>query len=442
MRFSTETYQGWGRAMSATAEVARPERASALGPIIADCQRVLPIGGLRSYGDTALAANGHALRTERLDRLIDFDPQTGILEAQAGITLGEILRVMGPQGWMPAVMPGTGFASLGGAISNDVHGKNHHAAGSFGQHVESFDLIGADGQTQRVTPQGAPELFKATVGGVGQTGVIASARIRLAHCPSALMDIQERQITGLSEFFEAFDAASEPYQVGWIDALATGSKLGRGIFEAADFAGPGMTPSEGAKSRSLPFQPPGFALSAPIVRAFNAAYLWRIPDLGRRVIRPLEAFFFPLDAITNWNKLYGKTGFHQFQCVLPDEAARAGLTLILTRIAEAGIASPLAVIKKMGPGRAGFLSFPMEGMTLAVDLPNKPRALSVLNDVNRIALDHGGRVYLAKDSSLDRSTFAGMYDELESFQEAVAKADPGGKFASRMSERLDLRGAQ
>ena len=441
MHWATETYSGWGRAIAVTSETGRPERSAALSELVSGSPRILAIGGLRSYGDPALAARGRGLRMERLDRLLGFDPDTGILEVQAGARLGDILRVMAPRGWMPAVLPGTGHVTVGGAIANDVHGKNHHLAGSFGQHIDSLDLIGADGAARTVGPRRNKALFRATIGGIGQTGVIAAARMRLAPCPSLAMDVEETRIGSLAEFFEAFERCTAPYQVGWIDALARGDAMGRGILEAADFAAPGMTPPPPDRTRAMPLSPPSLVLSAPAVRAFNAAYLWRVPPLGRRIIRPLSRFFFPLDAISNWNLAYGKGGFHQFQCVLPTASARTGLSVILTRIAETGIASPLAVIKKMGPGRAGHLSFPMEGMTLAVDLPGKPRALSVLHELNRIARDHGGRVYLAKDSSVERGTFAAMYPELDTFRTEVHKADPGGKFASRMAERLGLRSA-
>ena len=235
MRFSHMTYSGWGRTLSATADVARPERVRDALATVAESPRVLPVGRLRSYGDAALVAQGAGMKTDRLDRFLSFDEDTGILDVEAGVQLVQILRTFAPRGWMPPVLPGTGFTSVGGAIANDVHGKNHHEAGSFGAHVEAITLVMADGTVRDVT-EADEALFKATVGGVGQTGLILSARLRLARCPSTEMRVEERRIPNLSAFLDAFDSSDAPFQVGWIDALARGKALGRGIFEAGRFA--------------------------------------------------------------------------------------------------------------------------------------------------------------------------------------------------------------
>jgi len=388
-----------------------------------------------------LPVNGKGLMMQRLDRMVGFDDETGILDAEAGVELGDILAVFGPRGWMPAVLPGTGKTTLGGAICNDVHGKNHHVEGSFGQHVESFDLITAEGDTRRVSEATEPELFRATIGGVGQTGLVASARIRLARCPSMAMSVREERMPDLDAFMDAFENAAERFQVGWIDALQTGASLGRGVFEAGEFAPAWTSVKSKPGGKSLPVTPPGLCLAAPFVRLFNAGYFKRIPAAGRTRMRPLNDFFFPLDRISNWNKVYGKRGFQQFQCVIPDEHARRGLRAILEAIADAGIASPLAVIKRMGPGRAGYLSFPMEGYSLAVDLPNRSGTGDLAEALIRLALDHGGRIYLAKDSAASRAAFAAMYPEVSDFRAVVARMDPGGKFTSAMAQRLELRGA-
>ena len=437
MRFRQETYTGWGRALSATGQVARPERAHLVAGLVESAPEILPIGGLRSYGDTALLARGAGLRMERLDRILSFDDKAGVIEAEAGARLGDLLRAAAPKGWMPAVLPGTGFATLGGAIANDVHGKNHHRDGAFGGHLLSFELIGPEGEIETVTPESP--LFKATLGGIGQTGVILSARLKLARIRAMQMDVRERRVLSLDAFLETFEEAEEPFQVGWIDALARGSNLGRGIFEAADFASEGGRADAG-KRRAVPMNAPGFALSSPVVRAFNGLYFSRVPVSGRRRIRDLPSFFFPLDGISDWNRLYGKKGFHQFQCVVPMASARTGLAEMLKAVAETGIASPLAVIKKMGPGRSGYLSFPMEGMTLAVDFPNRAGTMPLLNRLCRMAAFHGGRVYLAKDSAVEAGVFAEMYDEIDDFRKEVARRDPEAKFLSRQAERLNVRG--
>lgn len=440
MRWNSVTYTGWGNVLSSTAETARPERHAHLADIIIDTPKILPVGNRRSYGDAALVSDGNAIRTERLDRLLSFDDKTGVLEAEAGVTLGEILRLFSPQGWMPAVLPGTGMTTLGGAIANDVHGKNHHGAGSFGEHVRSLSLLTAEGKARSISAKKEATLFRATIGGVGQTGLITSAKINLKPCPSTNMSVQEERVANLSEFIEAFERSTATFQVGWIDALASGDALGRGIFEQAEFAGPTVGKPPRKKIKTLPLTPPAIAVSAPFVKLFNALYFNRVPASGRKVERTLSEFFFPLDKISNWNRLYGKKGFFQFQCVIPFDVATEALHALLTTVSDAGIASPLAVLKRMGPGRAGMMSFPTEGYTLAIDLPNKGETQKLLSELGAITEQFGGRLYLAKDGAATANMIAGMYEELPAFQKAVRKIDPDGKFVSQMSERLGLRG--
>ena len=440
MRWNTLTYNGWGRAVSATADVARPERHGVLTELISDSDHILPFGNLRSYGDAALTVN-QAVSTARLDRMLAFDPNTGVLEAEAGVTLGQILSTMAPKGWMPPVLPGTGMTTLGGAIANDIHGKNHHVAGSFGQFVEQLTLLTAEGKTRVLTPGDDADLFRATLGGVGQTGMITAAAIRLSPCPSRAMHVRETRMPDLSAFLARFDAVDAPFQVGWIDALATGAALGRGLMEEADFDATAAAKVKRAKTRKLPGIIPGLAMWPPVVRAFNSLYYHRVPRRGRSRQRALEKFFFPLDRISNWNILYGKRGFHQFQCVLPHDGAETALRGMLEAVAAARLASPLAVLKRMGPGRAGYLSFAMEGFTLALDIPNRRGAEELLARLEAMTLTAGGRIYLAKDSAMSAESVAAMYPELGAFRDTVAAVDPNGKFVSAMSERLNLRGA-
>ena len=435
MRWKKDELKGWGGAMALESTLARPERLSALADTLQDT--LCPaIGARRSYGDANLAA--HAIDMTRLDRFISFDADSGLLEAEAGVTITDILNTFAPKGWMPAVMPGTGYATLGGCIANDVHGKNHQLAGSFGQHVESLVLMGADGKSQRISLKSKPRLFRATIGGLGQTGIIVSARLHLAKCPAGSMAVQERRMEDLDAFLEAFNASRADFQVGWLDMTAGGIHLGRGILEEAHFAsGPFERPK---KSRAVPFNAPGFAMSTPIVKAFNWLYYKRIPEAGRDRERPLHAFFFPLDRIRHWNRLYGKRGFHQFQCVLPDDEAPTTLTLMLEAVIASGLASPLSVLKRLGHGRGGMMSFPMEGFTLAVDIVNKPASKALLARLNELARNAGGRVYLAKDSSLEAGYVPDMYSELEDFRAEAAKADPAGAFETALVQRLKIRG--
>lgn len=439
MQLNREPYTGWGRVLSAAGGRARPEKASALEGMVAE-QPGPAIGGLRSYGDAALSGTRPAMQMTRLDRFLSFDEEEGVLEAEAGVTIAEILALTAPRGWMPAVIPGTGYATLGGAIAADVHGKNHETAGSFGQHVEQVRLIGPNGKGRSVTPKNAAALLRATIGGMGLTGIIESARIRLAPCPSGEMRVEERRIPNLAAYLDAFDSSNATFSVGLIDATASGASLGRGILEEAEFNLQKAPFHRGKPARTVPFDAPGFALSSPVVRAFNALYYYRVPAGGRRRARPLPEFFHPLDGIGGWNRLYGKRGFHQFQCVLPPEAAPEQLEAMLQEISASGLASPLAVLKKMGAGRAGDLSFPMPGYTLALDFANRPGAPEVIRRLIARTVDAGGRIYLAKDSLTSPEQFEAMYPELEAFRAAVTKADPDGVFETDMARRLKLRG--
>ncbi len=250
-------------------------------------------------------------------------------------------------------MPGTGFATVGGGIAMDVHGKNHHGSGSFGQHVTEFTLMTANGP-QIVTPKDEA-LFKATIGGLGQTGPILSAKFHMLKAKGDVMVVTERRVEDWDEFLSLLDASDATYSVGWIDATARGEALGRGILEEAETGGGLVKPAK--RGKTIPFNAPGFALSPAIVRMFNNAYWRRVPERGRTVVKPIDDFFFPLDKIQDWNRLYGKAGFHQFQCVVPIEAAEA-LRAMLEKIANSGLASPLAVLKRMGEGRARLYVLP------------------------------------------------------------------------------------
>lgn len=436
MTWKTTEYSGWGRALKAKGEIARPERVRALSTILAE--GLAPaIGMRRSYGDAAQNSCGRVIDMTRLDRMLDFDPVTGVLEVEAGARIGEIAAAFAPRGWLPPVLPGTGFATVGGCIAQDVHGKNHHHMGSFCQHVISFRLRQAAGEVE-VTPGATPDLFRATAGGLGQTGVILSAKLRLLPCKGDVMVVTERRISGWDEFLMRLDSSSATYTVGWVDATATGAKLGRGILEEGE-TGSGLM-AKPVKNRKIAFDAPNFALAGPVVRAFNAAYFARVPQSGRTVVRRITDFFFPLDKIHDWNRLYGKRGFHQFQCVVPVASAPA-LRAMLEAIAGSGLASPLAVLKRMGPGRAGYLSFPMEGYTLAVDFPNRAEARELIKRLEEMTVAAGGRLYFAKDSLARGADVALMYPELDDWRRVTAAADPEGRLMTDMVRRLKLRSA-
>ncbi|QDC08922.1 FAD-binding oxidoreductase [Oceanicola sp. D3] len=430
MSWKKDTWTGWGRVLSATGELARPERSSALGKLATQAPA---IGNSRSYGDASLVSEGRAINMTRLDKILFFDEADALIEVEAGITIADLARILAPRGFLPAVMPGTGFATVGGCIAMDVHGKNHHGAGSFGQHVAEITL--ASGKV--LTPD--DPLFKATVGGLGQTGPIASAKLKLLRAKVDVMMVTERRADDLEAFLDLLDTSEATYTVGWIDATATGEALGRGILEEGE-TGAGLVPPA-KRGRRVPFNAPGWALSAPIVRLFNKSYYNRVPSTGRTLVKPIDDFFFPLDRIHDWNKLYGKKGFHQFQCVVP-LTARATLRTMLDAIAGSGLASPLAVLKRMGPGRAGHLSFPMEGYTLAVDFRNRPGTRGLISELIAEAKAAGGRIYFAKDSVARAEDMPAMYPELTDWAETVNGVDPDHAFETDLTKRLNLRNAK
>lgn len=435
MIWNTLFYTGWGRVHHATAQVARPERTASLTSIQAETGAPA-IGMRRSYGDSCLNDGGHAIDMTRMDRLLAFDPETGILAVEAGARIGDIARRFARDGWLPAVMPGTGFATVGGCIAHDVHGKNHHGAGSFGQHVVEISLMNR-GKIQKIGPSKNVNLFRATVAGMGQTGTIVSAKLQLRPCKGEAMKVTERRIENLDHFLEAFDSSQSSYVVGWIDATAKGDALGRGILEEAE-TDSGLV-RDPKRAHSVPFNAPGWVLSNPVVRLFNAVYLRRIPEQGRTSIKPITEFFFPLDKLLEWNRLYGKRGFHQFQCVVPVDQAPV-LRQMLEKIGDAGLASPLAVIKRMGSGRAGFMSFPMEGYTLAIDFPNRAGVGPLIAELEEITQAVGGRVYLAKDATLDPTHLASMFPEVAKFAKVISKIDPDGIYETDQTRRLNIRG--
>jgi decaprenylphospho-beta-D-ribofuranose 2-oxidase len=434
---------GWGRARHASAKAFRPERLAAAEAAV----RSRPDGGLiaygggRSYGDAALNDDGHVLLSERLDRVLDLDAENATLVTEPGVTLRALQRILVPRGFMLPVLPGTGFATIGGAVANDVHGKNHDRHGSLGDHVEWFELLTADGTLQKVSPQSDPALFAARVGGLGLTGIMTSVCLKLHPAPSNAVDLRERRVRDLDHFFELFASARETatFSVGWIDALARGGGMGRGILETAELSTESVPPESG-RMRRVPFDMPGILLNRLSIKAFNAAYYRHVPDAGRDRRLGFDRFFHPLDSITDWNRLYGRRGFHQFQCVIPEAESRAGIGQLLEAISGAGTGSFLAVLKTLGgPGR-GYLSFPLRGYTLALDFPARGGVDALLSRLERITLDHGGRVYLAKDSRVSAEGFAAMYRGVDDFREVLAKVDPDGLFVSDLARRLKIRG--
>ena len=438
-RWAERELSGWGRVHRARCLAARPERQTDLAAVFPSEGPLLAFGAGRSYGDVALNSGGRAVITTRLDRLLSFDRDTGLLIAEPGVTFGTLFATFLPLGFAPPVAPGTGFATLGGGVANDVHGKNHHVRGSFGQHLEWIDLRLPNGESRRLTRADDSPLWRATLGGLGLTGMIERVALRLERVPSNALVVRKRRIRDLDEFLAEFQASSQAeYVVGWIDALARGPHLGRGILETAARAERSLD-SAAAGSRRVPFDLPSFALGHATVRAFNAVYRRHVPAGGTEGTMHYAKFLFPLDAIHEWNRIYGRRGFHQFQCLVPFEGGAAALRQMLESIAQSGRGSFLAVLKAMGERGAGYLSFPAPGYTLALDFPNAPGVSELLARLERITADHGGRVYLAKDATLSCELLPAMYPDLDRYRAVLDEIDPHGRLASDMARRLAIR---
>jgi len=441
----TKAISGWGRYPVQSCELERPERYSDLSP---STTSVIARGQGRSYGDAALNENRRVVLTERVNRFLDLDPSKGILRAEAGVTLAEILDVIVPEGWFLPVTPGTKFVSLGGCIAADVHGKNHHHEGSFGAHVLAIELILADSRRVTCSATEQPDTFWATVGGMGLTGIIGEVTLQLIPIQSAYVKVQHHPAQNLEQLFQQLQdpAIDDRYSVAWIDCLATGSSLGRGVVMCGHHATTEELPAgiapftvEHKRKRSIPFDLPAWALNPFSVGAFNAIYYRQEGGKQAPFLSGYDSFFYPLDAISDWNRLYGKQGFVQYQCVIPDQTAFEGIKTLLTVLSSSRRASFLAVLKRFGAQGSGMLSFPMAGYTLALDLPVRDAALfTMLEKLDQIVIQHGGRVYLAKDARLSAASFQAMYPRYRAWRQIKNGIDPTNRFSSSLSRRLKI----
>jgi decaprenylphospho-beta-D-ribofuranose 2-oxidase len=403
----------------------------------------------RSYGDAALNHQGGLFLMERLDRFLSFDPESGRLRCESGVTIKEILEVFVPRGWFLPVTPGTQYVTMGGALACDVHGKNHHKHGCLSGHVEEFLLLRADGRRIRCSKRENPEIFWATAGGLGLTGVIMELTINLRPIASAFMKVDYHRTRDLDETMGRLEEQDSgyDYSVAWIDCLASGRNLGRAVLirgnhaAAEDLDGKRAAAplkSKPARRWSVPFYLPGGILNRYSVRAFNSLYYRRSPRRRTGVLVDLESFFYPLDSVLEWNRFYGKRGFVQFQCALPFETSRAGLALLLQRLSQTGNASFLAVLKRFGGGQ-GLLSFPFPGYTFAMDIPISGKGLfGFLEELDQLVLAHGGRIYLAKDARMSPGMVEPMYPGLKEWRRIKKELDPGGLFSSDLCRRLQL----
>ncbi len=438
---------GWGRVARSASVTWRPESTADLDAVFAEprprAHGLVAHAAGRAYGDCALNGQGVALLTAGLCRVLAFEPATGAIEVEPGVTFRQLMETYLPLGWLVPVSPGTGYATIGGAVANDVHGKNHEVAGSFAQHVTALDLITPDGVLRTVGPEAEPGLFAATCGGLGLTGIVTRIAFRMKRVAGPGAAVHARRLPDLDAFLAAMDAArGATYAVGWIDGCATGRHLGRGILETAEPSGGGCGPRPRAGFR-LPFDLPPAAVSPLTIGAFNSVYYRRAPAAGRLRDVRYEKFFYPLDALRDWNRLYGRRGFHQFQNVVPFATGAAALRELLEVIAASRRASFLAVLKRLGPAaaNAGPLSFPQAGYTLALDFPAGPGIEALYARLVDITLRHGGRVYLAKDALLDPAAFRAMYPRWGEFRDLLETLDPKRRLQSDLSRRLRLREA-
>jgi decaprenylphospho-beta-D-ribofuranose 2-oxidase len=446
-KIETKELSGWGRYLRRISTVTRPEQTSeavppASGPMIVRGQG-------RSYNSAAMLADGLVMLSERLDRIISFDEATGLLSAEAGTTLAQVLDEFVPRGWFPPVTPGTKFVSLGGCVAADVHGKNHHRDGAFVAHVAELEIVLADGNRRRCSPQKDVELFWATIGGMGLTGIITEVSFQLRPIETAYLVVEHSRASNLDELLTLLEDQSldDHYSVAWIDCLAKGRSIGRGIFmrghhaEVAALQGKVADPLRLKTQRrfNLSFDLPSGLLNWLSGSAFNHFYYWSQGRREKPFITDYERFFYPLDSVANWNRLYGPRGFVQYQCVFPPATARRGLRRLLDALAHSGRPSFLGVLKRFGPEGQGLLSFPMEGYTLAIDLPvTNPELFTFLDRLDEIVMEDGGRVYLAKNPRLRPELFKAMYPRLPEWVRIKAQVDPGNRFSSDLSRMLEL----
>ena len=432
---------GWGRFPVVDSDVLRPRSFAAVGEAVSS--GTVARGNGRAYGDAAIGAVRTVAMTG-FDRVRSFDPVTGRIRLEAGVLLSDLIDTFGPRGFLPFVVPGTRFVSVGGAIAADVHGKNHHCEGGFGRYVDSLLLRTGQGEVIEASREQNADAFFATVGGMGLTGIILEATLRLRRVETGW--IRERVISAsdLDAAMRALEASDEAtYSVAWIDCVARGRDLGRSLIYLGEHAGrdeladgADVFPVGKDPGLSVPVDLPSLALNRTSVRAFNELY-YRMGArrAGSSRVVSLYPYFFPLDSIGEWNRIYGKRGFLQHQCVIPEAGARAVLGEILDRVARRGDASFLAVLKKLGQGD-GILSFPLPGYTLALDFAVKGDILNFLDEIDRLVVAAGGRLYLAKDARQSRATFAAGYPALQRFNAIRKSLDPAGNIRSKLSQRL------
>jgi decaprenylphospho-beta-D-ribofuranose 2-oxidase len=436
-RRSLPTLSGWGRVPAPGRELVS-ERLEPLSK-----NAVLSRGLGRSYGDSSLPARfeDKVVSSRLASRILSLDRQAGVVRAEAGLSLAELNRIVVPHGWFSPVTPGTKFVTLGGMVASDVHGKNHHREGCFGAHVRELKMRLADDSIVCCSPHELPDLFNATVGGMGLLGHILEVEFALQRIPTPWVFMESERVANIDAFLAALGSAAPawPMTMGWIDCLSRGSSMGRGILMAGRWATAqesGGAPLRTAKERTFPFELPNWALNPLSAGMFNTAYYWKHVSRVRRAVVGPEPFFYPLDAILHWNRAYGPRGFTQYQCVLPRAAGAAAVREFMTLLTKLGGASPLCVIKDCGPQGQGLLSFPLEGTSIAVDMAVSPNVQHIVDRLNELVIAAGGRIYLTKDRFTRPEHFRAMEPRLDAFFAAREKWDPQRRLRSAQSVRL------
>ncbi len=443
VRFNERPFSSWGRVVRRRQEVGAirfqdeiDDLLSRAGANGSSAVPLLPVGLARSYGDSCLNSTGRIVDMTGLDRILNFDKDAGTLRVEAGASIDAILRVIVPQGYFLTTTPGSRFVTAGGAVANDVHGKNHVSAGSFGLGVRRIALGRSDSAQLEISRDSRPDLFAATIGGLGLTGIIKWVEVDLAPIESAYMDIERTPFSSLDEFFDLSEREeTAEHTVAWVDGASTGRDLGRGIYQRSDWRRDGILEPHGdGELRTVPMDAPGWLLNRYSLRAFNTLYY----NLQKRARNPVRVHYgpalYPLDSIRNWNRLYGRRGFYQYQCVIPLASAKTAMHDILSAISTSGTGSLLAVLKKMGSKASpGLISFPMQGYTFAMDFPNRDRStLELMARLDAIVTNAGGRLYPAKDGRMPKHMFQSGYPRWREFAEFV---DPvlGSDFWRRVS---------
>jgi len=406
-----------------------------LSHYISETKEFIPFGNGRSYGDSAI--NEDILYCKNYNNFLEFDEKNGVLKCQAGVLLSEILDSFVPRGWFLKVTPGTKLITIGGAIASDVHGKNHHIEGCFSECVSEFKIMLPNGEIESCKK--GDELFLATCGGMGLTGVILEATISLKRINSQFIRQTTIKTKNLKETFDAFESHQElPYSVAWIDCLAKGDDIGKCLLMVGDFADDGDLDYKSKSKLNIPFNFPSFALNTLSVKAFNWLYYAKAPDGISKQKVGIDSFFYPLDAIRNWNRIYGKNGFTQYQFILPKETSFEGLQEILTKIANSGKGSFLAVLKLYGKGNKNYLSFPIEGYSLALDFKIEDGLFELLDELDEIVVKNNGRIYLTKDVRVSKETFEQGYPLVDKFREFRKKNNMNEKLNSLQSKRVEI----